>query len=328
MLTAASFPRRRTGFLMLVIVSLVVAGCGEDSAGGGSPDDPIKVAVLRQPHLFHPYFYERFLPDGKQVEIVPFSDSTEIKNAVNTGSADFGVTGITSALQGAAAQEPFRVIASAADGGSAIVASPKAGISDVKSLRGKRIGYVPGSAQDILLRLTLRQAGIDAEKDVELIKVGFADMPDALARESIDAFSGAEIGPSNALSGGAKLVTRPYETPMGRINIVLGTGEKLIEDQPELVRDVVAAHVKASEYMSTHEEEWADAVAKTYGFEPDVVRAAIDNIDPRSGLGAAYVKQARVLGDQLRAEKQMRGEPDYETFFDDSFLPKTSGGAR
>jgi len=312
--------------LPAVVGSLLLAACG--AAAGPGANEPIKVAVLRQPHLFHPYFYERFLPNGRRVQMVPFSDSTEIKNAVNTGSADFGVTGITSALQGAAAGESFRVLASAADGGSAIVAGGQSGIASVGALRGKRIGYVPGSAQDILLRLTLRRAAIDPENQVELINVGFSDMVDALRGGSIDAFSGAEIGPSNAISSGARLVTRPYGTPMGKINIVLGTSQDLIDDQPGLVREVVAAHVKAVDYMRSNKREWADASADAYGFEPGVVGAAIDNIEPRSTIDARYIDQARVLGDQLRAEEQMRGTPDYDEFIDESFVRQATGGSR
>lgn len=307
---------------ILVAAATALVACGGGSAGAGAQDGTIKVAVLRQPHLFAPHYYERFLPDGMKVETVPFSNSTEIKNAVNTGSADFGVTGITSALQGAASNEPVRVIASAADGGSAIIARAGSGIRDVGDLRGRRIGYVPGSSQDILLRLLLRRAGLDPQEDVQLLKIAYADMPDALERGSIDAFSGAEIGPSTALSAGARLVSRPYDTPIGKINIVLVTSQSLIEGDPELVRQVVAAHAEASRYMSAHKDRWAGDVARVYGSKRDVVRTAIDNIEPRWTLDAAYERRARALGDQLRAEKQMRSDPDYEQFFDESFLPR------
>ena len=74
------------------------------------------------PHLMAPRFYARFLPEGLRVETLAFNNSTEIKTAVVTGSVDFAVTGVTAALLGAARGEPFRVLAAAADGASAIVA--------------------------------------------------------------------------------------------------------------------------------------------------------------------------------------------------------------
>jgi len=173
-----------------------VACHGGSRAASNDGRRTLRVGMLRiSPHLMAPRFYARFLPPGLAVETLAFNNSTEIKTAVVTGSVDFAVTGITAALQGAARGEPFVVLAAAADGASAIVARDDHGIDGVERLAGKRVGYVPGSAQDVLLRLSLRARGMDADKDVRLVKVGFGDMPNALERGDIDAFSGAETGP-------------------------------------------------------------------------------------------------------------------------------------
>ncbi len=322
-----------------VIAALIAAatfvsaltGCGSGSgasSSSGAGSGTVTVATLRQPHLFAPDFYARFLPAGTKVNVVTLANSTEVANAVVSGSAAFGVTGITAATQGAANGEPIRVLASAADGGSAIVASKASGVTTVAGLRGKKIGFVAGSAQDILLRLTLKAAGLDANKDVQLVKVGFPDMANALDRGDIDAFSGAETGPSDALvKGKSVLVTHPYDTPMGKINIVLITTQKMTDGDPKLVQTIVDAHVRATEYMTTHKAEWAAAVVKKYGFPQAAVDLAIKNIALRWTIDDAYVQQATVLGQQLKALKQVRNEPDYATFFSRSFVDKVSTGA-
>ena len=149
-----------------------------------------------------------------------------------TGSVDFAVTGVTAALLGASRGEPFRVLAAAADGASAIVARKEHRIVRVEDLAGKRVGYVPGSAQDVLLRLSLRERGLNADKDVQLVKVGFGDMANALERGDIEAFSGAETGPSLALlRGRSNIVAYPYDTPMGKINIVFGTSQAMLDTE-------------------------------------------------------------------------------------------------
>ena len=316
-----------------VLTVLTLNGCASTETMGGDTANPaervalagaersVKVGVLRQPHLSHALFYDRYLPTNAKLEIVPFANSTEIKNAVVSGDLAFGVTGITAALQGAANDEPVVVVASAADGGSAIVAKEGAGISSVADLRGKRIGYMPGSTQDILLRLTLRDAGLDAAEDVELLKVQFADMPAALARGDIDAFSGAETGPSDALvKGGTVLVTRPYETDLGKINIVLATSRALISSDPELVRAMVAVHAKATDYMRANPDVWAAEVASKYGFRDDSLKLAIENIELRWHIDDAYLAQTAVLGQQQLALAQIRQEPDYSEFIDVSFV--------
>lgn len=83
----------------------------------------VRVGMLRiSPHLTAPNYYARFLPPGLAVETVGFNNSTELMTPVITRSVDFGITGITAALQDASRGEPFRVLAAAADGASAIVA--------------------------------------------------------------------------------------------------------------------------------------------------------------------------------------------------------------
>jgi NitT/TauT family transport system substrate-binding protein len=204
---------------MLGFSGLLASACGKDSGSGNASGRLVRVGLLRiSPHLMAPRFYSRFLSEGLRVETLAFNNSTEIKTAVVTGSVDFAVTGVTAALQGASRGEPFRVLAAAADGASAIVARKERGIRRIEDLKGKRVGYVPGSAQDVLLRLSLRKRGLSADKDVTLVKVGFGDMPNALERADIDAFSGAETGPSVApLRGRSDVVLYPYETARGKI---------------------------------------------------------------------------------------------------------------
>jgi len=329
--------RARWGVAVLAVGLLVLAACGgggDTSSTGGSAgtgavtkEYKVKVGTLRQPHLFAPAFYDKFLPPNVTMETVLFANSTEIKTAVVTGSVDFAVTGITAALEGAAQDEPFRVLAAAADGASAIVAKKDSGIATVADLRDKKIGYVAGSAQDILLRLTLKDAGMDANKDVELVKVAFSDMANALDRGDIDAFSGAETGPSDALVRGvAQLVVHPYETRMKKINIVFGTSQAMIDKDPELVRIMVAAHAEATDYMKAHPDEWGQAVVTAYSFPPEALTLAIANISLGWRLDDAYIAQAKVLGGELEGLKQIKKQPDYEAFFDTTFVTELMKG--
>ena len=302
-----------------------LASCSERSrTSAGDGRRTVRVGMLRiSPHLMAPRFYARFLPPGLAVETLAFNNSTEIKTAVVTGSVDFAVTGVTAALQGAARGEPFVVLAAAADGASAIVALEERGgarIERVEQLAGKRVGYVPGSAQDVLLRLSLRARGLDPDKDVRLVKVGFGDMPNALERGDIDAFSGAETGPSvSLLRGRSHVVLHPYDTPMGKINIVFGTSQALLEREPDLCRALVETHARATEFLIHNPEEWARATTKAWGAKLDAVELAIGNIALRWKLGGAYVAQARVLGEQLELLRQIKRQPEYSTFIAERF---------
>ncbi len=328
---------RPTRSSLVRLVALVVAGmlglsaCGgsgsvastgpADRVGYGGQAKSIKVGMLRQPHFAAALFYQKFAPVGMKVEVVPFANATEIQNAVASGDLQVGVSGITAAMQGAAGGAQIVVVAAAADGGSAIVA--KKNLTTVAALRGKKIGYVPGSAQDILLRLTLKQAGMDAAKDVQLVQVQFADMAAALERGDIDAFAGAETGPSDSLvKGNSVLVTRPYDTPMGKINIVLITNRALIGSDPALVQALVEMHAKATDYMLANVGEWKKTVEDKYGFKVASLDKAVQNIWLRWGIDDAYLKQINVLGEQQLALGQIKKQPDYTAFINTTFLQK------
>jgi NitT/TauT family transport system substrate-binding protein len=306
---------RRTA-LLGAAGSLLGACVGGSTSASGAGQRVVRVGMLRiSPHLMAPRFYSRFLPPGLAVETLAFNNSTEIKTAVVTGSVDFAVTGVTAALQGASRGEPFVVLAAAADGASAIVARNDHDILALEQLAGKRVGYVPGSAQDVLLRLSLRARGLSADRDVKLVKVGFGDMSNALERGDIEAFSGAETGPSVALlRGRSHVVCHPYGTPLGKINIVFGTSQTLLAREPELCRSMVGTHARATDYLAQHPEEWARATTKAWGAKLEAVQLAIANITLRWQLDDAYVAQARALGEQLEQLRQIKRQPDYATF--------------
>jgi NitT/TauT family transport system substrate-binding protein len=109
-----------------VCFTLALTGCtGETSAQGDEGGKIVQIATLRQPHLFAPYVYQDYAPEGTTIEVVPMTDSTAIKNAVVNGDVEFGVLGVPSVLAGISQDEDIKIIASAADGGTGIVGSPE-----------------------------------------------------------------------------------------------------------------------------------------------------------------------------------------------------------
>lgn len=302
---------------MLAAASLTA--CSGDATADADGNTIVKVGTLKgQPHLYAPYFYEENAPEGVTFEIVTFDTSPDIKNAVVSGSIDFGVAGVPSAISGASAGQDVVVVAAAADGGSGIIG--KAGLEGVESLAGLKVGYPKGSSQEILLRMTLDQAGMDADSDVELVNLPFSDMASALAAGRIDAFSSAELGPSTALQSGAVDVASPYETPVGKVNIGLYTTGALIEDDPDLVQDVVDAHIAATEHMADDPADWAAGVVETFGIDAAVVDTAVSNIWPRWEIDAEYTDQVTALIGQMAGLKQIETEPDVATLIDTTFV--------
>lgn len=297
-----------------LLAASVVACTPAEGAG-----DTITVGTLRaQPHLYTPYFYDRFAPEGKNFEIVLFDSSSDIKNAVVSDSVDLGVTGAPSVIAGLADDQDVKIIASSADGGTRIVGSPE--ITNPQDLAGKTIGYPMGASQEILLKLTLEDLGIDPNQDVTLVNLPFSEMANAYTSGQIDAMSSAEIGPSVAMEAGAVDIVSPYDTPVGEVNIVLAATGDFVAEDPDLAQAVVDTHIQASEYMAANPDEWAAGLVEEFGMDPAVVDRAIENVTPRWELDAGYQEQVSALAEQMLAFGQISGNVDTSTAVDSTFV--------
>src|SRR6185295_6088178 len=164
-------------------------------------DKVLRVATLKLIHGITVYYYEKFVPAGYKVEVIPFESPTDGKNAVLTGTVDTCIHGIAAFLLGAGADEPMKIVANANNGGMAIMAGVNSGIKTIKDLKGKKVAIWPGSTQEAVILERLRMEGMTI-KDIQPIRLQFSDMAGALARGDVDAYVGAEPGPGISLANG------------------------------------------------------------------------------------------------------------------------------
>lgn len=311
--------RLTTTAAALLTGMIALTACSPDGeAAPTASSDVVRIGTLKgQPHLMHPYFYDDVDTDTTY-EIVTFDTSPDIKNAVVSGAIDAGIAGLPSAIAGAAAGQDVVVVASAADGGSGIVGRP--GLTSINDLAGLKVGYSKGSSQEILLRLTLAAAGLDAETDVELVNLPFSDMASALEAGRIDAFSSAETGPATALQAGAVTVASPYDTPIGAVNIALYVAGDTVTTDPDFVQDLVTTHANATELMSSNHDEWITRLVDTFGVDEAVARQAADNVWLRWDIDDNYTAQVTALTSEMHAHAQIDAKPEVTDFIDTSFV--------
>lgn len=287
----------------------------------------IRVGTFKLVHMMTPVFYERFLPKDVKVELVYFASSLDIEKAVVNGNIDFGEYGTTAALLAGAQGDPQVIIGDAARKGAAIVVKADSPIRSIGDLRGKRIANFPGALQDVLLRATLKKAGLDADRDVQLVKVTWAEMPIALQRGDVDAYSGSEPHPTLAVSEGyGRILSYPYDTPIGSLNSALATSKAMVEKNPKLVQTIVCAQKAAYEYMQTHQDEWVDSGRRLFGFDPKVTKASMVNVGIGWELSDEYVDSFKAMGKALRELKIIDREPDYASMIDQRFYKVAKAG--
>jgi NitT/TauT family transport system substrate-binding protein len=279
----------------------------------------IKMGALKLIHSIAPHFYERFTPAGYKVEVIPFESPTECKNAVVTQSVDFGVFGIAAAILGAAAKEPLTVIASCCNKGMAVIAKKDSSIAGIKDLKGKKVAIWPGSTQEVFILERLRMEGMSI-KDIEPVRISFSEMHLALARGDVDAYVGAEPAPGVSISSGVgKLVEYPYSTPMGSLNMVLGAHANTVTNKPELVKAILEIHRKASEFCMANPKEMIEMAVAKLGQKREALAVSVANVELNWKMTGEMVQASKTYADHMLALKQIKGLPDFTTFFNSRF---------
>src|SRR5258706_1283103 len=123
-------------------------------------DRVIKVGGIKLIHSIKPYLDERSTPAGYKIEVIPFESPTDGKNAVVTGSVDFGTFGFAAAMLGAAAGEPVVIFAAQCNRGMAVMAGAKSDIASIADLKGKKVAIWPGSTQEVVILERFKAVGL------------------------------------------------------------------------------------------------------------------------------------------------------------------------
>lgn len=132
---------------------------------------------------------------GMEVRFHAFLKGADINFFLQRGDLEAGIVGDMPALT-AAAESGALVAALVQQGYCAIVAKRYGFVCD---LRGKRVGYAFGSNAHYALLEALSAVGVE-EKDLLLVPLDVHEMPDALERGSIDAYSAWEPTPTLSLA--------------------------------------------------------------------------------------------------------------------------------
>lgn len=184
--------------------------------------------------------------EGLEVEISSVRTDLAIA-ALGTGELDYIAHG-GAALRAAAHGFPLRLIFVLDDKAPFWLAVQPA-VREVKALKGKKIGVsFPGDTPHLVLKRFLRRSGLDPERDVLYVSGQFS--PTAFVALVAGAIDGAVLAPPyNTLAAdkGLRILAFLGEAVPDAPTINgLITSEKKIRSQPEQVRRVVRATLKAA----------------------------------------------------------------------------------
>lgn len=263
--------RRRIHFSRSIYIHLllVFAAAALFSLHSSEADasDSVKIAMGYIPNVqFAPYYVAvekgYFRDEGIDVTF-DYGMATDIISLVANGSVDFGVSDGDQVIVAREKGVPVRVVYTMyVKYPVGIVSLEESGITDVRSLAGKRVGTpVPYGSNYFGLQVILGSEGMTL-KDIDLSFIGYTQIETLLAGR-VDAsvvFINNEPVVLGDMGKSVRVIEAYPITPM--VSAAIIAGERLIKEDPDLVRRFVRAVSRASGYALENREKVLPLIKK------------------------------------------------------------------
>ncbi len=311
--------------VMLAVIAWSGSGCKPPDKQAG-PLEKITFAYATIPNtvLVHIAFAKGyFAEEGLDATPQTHAFGKLALESVNKGKADFATVGDTPFVFSVMNGKKITTIAAieTSNRNDAIVARQGRGIAKPSDLLGKKIGVTPGTTGDFFAYSFLLFNGI-YEKQVRRIGMNPDEMAEALGTGKVDAVSTwnpyiqqlqKKLGSNGVVFFGETLYTETF---------IVAATQEYVSGNPETVKKVVRALIKAETFVKQHPEESRRLVAEFAKTDKTVLEDIWDIFTFDVGLDQAllvnFEDQTRwVMKNRLAPRTDM---PNYLDFIYDNAL--------
>lgn len=215
--------------------------------------------------------------------------------------------------------------------GSTVIVRKDLQVTSLRDLRGKTFA-VPSkfSNQYLVIRKLMDDQGV-APDEIRFIEMQPPDMPGALAAHAIDAYFVGEPYPARAqLDGSGRVLYYAKDIWPHFISCVLVASEKLIEERPAVVADLVRGIAESGAWAETHRLEAAKIASPYFWQEESILRFVLtqppDRISYRM-LAPSYEELGRI-GDMALKAGILTERVEMQDLVDRRFIPENVTPAR
>jgi len=238
-------------------------------------------------------------------------------SAVISGSAQFSIHGPEWTAIAASKGAPVGIIANVVNGAAVWIAtSPDFKFESVKDLKGQKIvtGLMPTTSTSLLMKL-LKENGMDAKSDVDMIQVAIGSEPGPFLAKQANVAVMYEPGLDQAVAKGMKVVFG-FPKSYGPYAFSAVTARKDVD--PDLAQRVVNGMEMAMRFMAGNEAKTVEIAKKEFPtLDPAVVEAAVKRM-LADGVYPASVdispEALKVAMDTQVALGNLAAQPDYKSF--------------
>jgi NitT/TauT family transport system substrate-binding protein len=275
--------------VVLALLVLLVAGCGDDGGGGDSAGgsggeteaQTLKVGVIPIADVAPLYvgMEQGFFEDeGLTIEPQLAEGGAAIVPSVISGDYQIGFSNTTSLIIAASKNLPVQIISQGVLAGTGpddawdALLVPKG--SDIKApadLEGRTVAVnTLNNIGPLTINTAMKNAGADYTK-IKYVEVPFPDMNAALEAKRVDAAWVVEPGFTGGLAAGSKPLFHPYEETAENLTVATYFASKqYIAEHRDTVDAFVRAMQKSLDYASANPDAVRKSVAEYTEIPPEV----------------------------------------------------------
>lgn len=322
--SARSFRTACTASLLALGALLPLPGAAQTAVTIGAGKDPnlaAQIVIARDKGFFK--------EAGLDAEVKFFPSAGDLMTAVVGGSVPIGSSGATPTTTLRSRPFPIRILSQISDISGAQQIIVKQSLKSLDELHGKKIAIMRGTASESLFNSFVKAYGFDASK-VELVNMAPAEMLASFSRGTVDAISVWEPNTTRArrIANGKLLVSGtksmiPGKEGERRIygdHSVLFATDAFIKEQPNTVKAVIAALLKANEFISSNKSEATQILAKEFGLEPAEMADVMASNNYTLAINDEMVRDLDQVADFLFGLKRIQSQPKAREWIEPDLL--------
>lgn len=244
-------------------------------------------------------------------------------SAVISGSAQFSIHGPEWTAIAASKGAPVDIIANVVNGAAVWIATaPDFKFDSIKDIKGQKVvtGLMPTTSTSLFIKL-LKENGMDAKTDVDMIQVAIGSEPGPFVAKQADVAVMYEPGLDQAVAKGMKVVLG-FPKLYGAYAFSVVTARNDVD--PETAQRVVNAMEMALRFMAKEQAKTVEIAKKEFPtLDPMVVEAAVK----RMLADAVYPPSVDITAEALKvamdtqiALGNLASQPDYKAFVVKKFI--------
>ena len=260
-----------------------------------------------------------FHEEGLQAELIRIRSAVALP-ALTSAEIDYHTVvapAVTAALRGI----PVRVVACFTPGlTTAIIARPE--IKTVQELKGKIIGLNSiGGGLESTVRLMLKHYGLDPDKDVKFLATGVIETRFAALKQGLTvATAGSTPADYLGKKFGYVVLARAYDL-FSYPNTGLVASVKKIKENPDQLKRVIRAGIKANRYLLQNREGTIQVMMQWMRIDRDTATATYDgSVKSFNDDGSVSDAGLRIALDEARKAANISREVAFNEVADFSML--------